>query len=131
MYYTISKKPSSNFYTGKFCTDKILSLDWTDLPANQISSIGPFIVDVDLFIDRKTIINSYFQIKVSLDVFPSQIMVLLHSRVDKNNFKISASIEDIASALIFYDVDKSILYAELEAFGYKYDVILWQFSELI
>ncbi len=131
MHYTIEKTSCSNFYTGKFLTDDILDLDWTDSTVNQEINIGPFTIALDLFIDPDNILNSYFAVKVSVNIPFVGKVVLLDGRIDKNNPKLAASIDDIASASIIFDVDKSILYAELVAFGYKYDIILWQFSELI
>lgn len=126
MDYTVSKN-LSGLYKEHFLDD-ISSIDWTGFPVHQSINIGPFIIEVDLYIDEQNILNSYFELKVDVQIPFVGKVNLIHGRIDKNNPKLEASFGHLAGAAIIFDIDELKLYAHLYAFGYEYDIIIWQSS---
>lgn len=124
MKYTVYKNSglSQDHYL-----DDVSSLDWTNTSVNQSINIGPFSITVDLHLDQHSIIDSYFQVKVVVKIPYIGDVVLIDGRIDKNNPKIDATINHLAGAVVIFDTDELRLYAHLYAFGYSYDIVLWQF----
>ncbi|AAK76875.1 hypothetical protein BJV85_003793 [Clostridium acetobutylicum] len=129
MEYAISKNVSSlyNLANEDFLED-IYSTNWTSNPVKQSIDIGPFKIEVSFYIDPQTILNSYFQLRVSVQIPFVGSVDIINGRIDKNNTRLEASIDQIVGASIIFDINALKLYAHLVAFGYTYDIILWSSS---
>lgn len=125
MKYAIYKNSSLN--EDHYLSD-VSSLDWTNTAVNQSINIGPFSITVDLHLNQQSIIDSYFQIKAVVKIPYIGDVVLVDGRIDKNNSKLEATISHLVGAAIIFDTTKLNLSAHLYAFGYSYDIILWQFQ---
>ncbi|WP_373844595.1 hypothetical protein [Clostridium sp.] len=126
MDYTVSKNVSS-LYKEHFLED-ISSIDWTSNAVNQSINLGPFRIEADLHIDQECILNSYFDLKVDVQIPFVGTVNLIHGRIDKDNPKLEASFAQLAGAAIIFDINELKLYAHLYAFGYSYDIVIWQFA---
>lgn len=101
MNYIVTKNISSS-YADHFLED-ISSIDWTSCPVNQAINIGPFKIEIDLHIDQKSILNSYFIMKVDVKVPFVGVVNVIDGRIDKNNTKLETSFGHMAgAAIIFY-----------------------------